>query len=52
VTKQLPSLVPEKILMARHDAGWSYGRTRADFTSTGLLDATATSSTPRLGWRR
>lgn len=37
VTKQLPSFMPEKILMAFHDAGWSYGITRADFAYIGLL---------------
>ena len=35
--KQLPSLVSEKILMAIHDAGWSFGITCADFPCIGLL---------------
>ena len=37
VTKQLPSLMPEKILMALHDAGWNYGIIRAHFAHIGRL---------------
>ena len=32
-----PSRLPEKILMALHGAGRSYGSTRADFTHRGRL---------------